>query len=463
MLLIGIICFSCGDDPTNLQPPQERVNESINALKADLTSPINGWQLNYRPTPESGTFLILLNFSNDGLVNIKSDVANNNGEFSEQTLPYRIDNSLSLELIFETYGVFHYLFEQQQAGFGAEFEFIFDSKEGNNLIFSSKSDNPSEISIITFEPAASNAESQLSIDVSENLATYLELTSQISGTNKSIQQIILNDHNLSVFWEIDLLSRVIEVDLAGVGISVQEIVNNTDNVSIDHTTGFSFSNGNLVMEEPFSFSINGSEFTIGQIDLGSFEETSGQTLCSTNIIPTPVYNGSIPNLGGVSIQRSLFESSGVNFVEQPLTDAFYAVNIIFVFGSDGFSLAQTGSIGEKFPTAIAFAFNYGYIDNDQPALAAGFILEDDNGIRKTYLREYEVILAQGNMLQINFLDNFYYSTAPEAGSDEEQSLRDITDEIFGSGEIYIYDFPIEDRSGFTIYNPCNSYEFILVN
>ena len=102
-------------------------------------SPSNGWKLEYKPTNQSGVFFMLLEFDEDE-VRIQSDVAENSGEFFDHTIPWRVDNALGLELIYETYGVFHYLFELDAASFGAEFEWAFIEKAGDNLVFRSISD-----------------------------------------------------------------------------------------------------------------------------------------------------------------------------------------------------------------------------------------------------------------------------------------------------------------------------------
>lgn len=455
-LTVFSIIASCSDSFKDIRPADERANEAISALQSELTSPANGWVLNYRPTPDAGIFLMVLNFGDDGLVNIKSDVAADNNEYADQTISYRIDNSLGLELIFETYGVFHYLFEQQQASFGAEFEFVYNTKEGNNLIFISKTDNSDAPTVIILEPAASNADNALSIDVVKNFESFSGNSPQISGNTSSFQQVILNDHNTSLFWKMDLLKRTIEVDISGIGTTIPEVI--TDFNKITHTTGFYFANSKIILEDPITFSSNGSVLKIEQITLDDFDASAGASLCSKDSQATPVYSGQIPGIGRISIRPTLFASHGIDFV--PQSERSYSVNSFFVFSDDGFSLASDGSILEKFPTAFGFVFNYGLTSDTEPINAVGFNLENLDGSRKTYLREFDVISAQANMIEISLKNEFYYSTTPDVG--EEQSLIEITDEIFESGEIYAYDFPNDNVKVFNFYNPCNSYEFLLV-
>ncbi|MEQ9415579.1 MAG: DUF4302 domain-containing protein, partial [Cyclobacteriaceae bacterium] len=214
ILIFLFITVSCTEDNTDLPPVEERVKEAIDGLKSDLTAPTNGWRLEYQPTEESGTFLILMKFTPDGNVNIKSDVPNNSGEFFNHTISYRVDNALGLELILETYGVFHYLFELDQATFGAEFEFLFKKKEGDGLIFQSISDtsNPTQL---VFTPAGANDENEFAREFTENLGQFNLENPQIFGNISPTQQLILSDKNISIFWTIDLTKRNLTAEFAG--------------------------------------------------------------------------------------------------------------------------------------------------------------------------------------------------------------------------------------------------------
>src|SRR5690606_2002126 len=104
--LFLLLLLSCREDENNLPPVEQRVSEAKAALTSELTAPEHGWRAVYQPTPSSGAFLLLLSFDEEGAVRIKSDLANNSGEFFDQTLPYRIDSNLGMELVFETFGVF---------------------------------------------------------------------------------------------------------------------------------------------------------------------------------------------------------------------------------------------------------------------------------------------------------------------------------------------------------------------
>lgn len=121
---------ACKDDEVAIfeKTADERAAEAIASLKADLVAPANGWRIKYRPEAESGSFYVLLDFNEDNTVNIKSDLGYNDGEFFDETVTYRIDNSLGLELIIESYSFFSFLVEEGQAAFQAEYEFNFVNK-----------------------------------------------------------------------------------------------------------------------------------------------------------------------------------------------------------------------------------------------------------------------------------------------------------------------------------------------
>ncbi|MEL7004417.1 MAG: DUF4302 domain-containing protein [Bacteroidota bacterium] len=458
LLVIGFFslwAFSCQEDDDDLPSTEVRVAEAIDNLRDELTDPVNGWRLDYQPTPDAGFFFILMDFDDNGLVTIKSDVAANDGEFFEQTIPYRIDNALGLELIFETYAVFHYLFELDQASFGAEFEFIFNEKEGNNLVFDSKSDVINR-SRLTFVPANGGEEGSFSREISANLEAFDSFAPQIFGGEPPIQQLYLSDQNISVFWSIDITKRTIFVDQAGVGASAEEIVASGNSIDINHFTPYILLDGKLVLIEPFSFSLDGQQITVSEVTLNELT-MDGPSFCSLNAIATPVYSGSISGQGDINLQQSLFTSNGLGF--QPKSTSPYSVNIIFIFDDDARSLAEEGSIFEFFPEFTGFVFNYGLDSDEQPANAAGFQFENSAGELVTFLREFEATTT-GNRLQISFTDDFFFSEMPNA--EEEQNLRAVMDEIFEGGEIYLYDLPQTGIKVFRLYNPCNQYEAFLV-
>lgn len=449
--LLTLFLASCTDDNTDLPPVEQRVTEAVEGLRSELIAPANGWRLEYQPSEESGTFLMLMTFTADGNVNIKSDVPINNGEFFDETITYRIDNAQGLELILETYGVFHYLFELDQATFGGEFEFLYKQKEEQNLVFESISDisNPT---VLTFTPAGANDENEFSRTLSQNLEAFRLVHPQIFGTISPTQQLILADKNISVFWTIDLDKRNLNAEFAGIGTTRDEVLSNA-RVTLNQPRKFTYANGQIVLNEPISFVLNGQSIKISEISLSNFSLT-GTDLCASGVDDTePKYTGQTPALGSTSLVNTMLSSRGADF-----TKTVYTVNAQFVFNANGESLLDEGSIGQKFPGATGFVFFYGVQLNNPsiPIYSVGLIMDDG----EIYVREYEPTSTAVNLIQITLLDQFYFSATPPASA--EQDLKDITDEIFAGGEFYAFDLPVNGAKVFRLYNPCNLYEFFLV-
>lgn len=449
VLLILLLIGCTGDEAPKLPSVEERVSEAIANLRNDLMAPSLGWRLEYRPTADAGVFFMLLEFSEDE-VTIQSDVPADDGIYIEQTIPYRIDNALGLELILETFGVFHFLFEQDQASFGAEFEFIFKQKDGENLIFESKTDlfNPTQL---LFEPAASNDANSFSRELATNLNAFTGVSPQALLPEAPKQQVILEDLGISVFWSLDVQKRNIRAQLAGEGITVDDVLTN-GGIFLNHATGYALQDGRLILLEPLIFVLNGQQITINSLVLDAFD-MSGPSLCSTGTVNGPRYSGTTPGLGDVTLLSSLLSSDGSGF--QPNV---YTVNVDFIFDGEGKSLAQEGVIADRFPQATGFVFLYGVqlVDPEIPIWSAGLILDDGN----IYVREFQPTATEVNRIKINFTNNYYHSGTPAAG--DQAGLQEITNQIFEGGEVYAFEFPATGISVFRLFNPCNQHEVFLV-
>lgn len=453
-LSISLSLYACKDDDPNLPSVDERVEAAISDLSDQLTSPTNGWRLNYQPTSASGSFLIILEFNEDGTVKISSDLAANEGAFFEQTITYRIDAGLSLELIFETYAVFHYMFELDNASYGAEFEFLFDEEEGGNLYFTSKSD-VSDVSTIVFLPATSEDLEALSREIAANFDVFAGQSPTLFGGADPTQHLYLSDVDFSVFWQIDLNKRTVLFDIAGSGATIDEVIaGNYQSLQVE--SGYTFENGKLVFSSPASFTINGKTNVLSEITLGTFSE-DGEPLCPEDSETTPVYTATVSGLGNATIRKNLFSSGGLGFEAGP--DMIYSVNVLYVLDQDLNSLSETGSIANYFPNASGFIMTYGYESDSIPENAIGLIVEGEDGFSELYLRAFTPS-ASGNALGVTLLDEFYYTSTP---TDEEIiGLKEITEEIFAGGIVYAYDLPVSGLTAFQFYNPCNDYEFVLV-
>src|SRR5687767_10292935 len=195
--LVIVILASCKDDEIALfeKTADERVSEAIATLKQDLVAPANGWRMKYRPEEESGSFYVLMDFNEDNTVHIRSDLGSNDGQFFDQTITYRIDSSLGLELIIETYSFFSFLFEQDAATFLAEYEFNFVNKTPDDaLVFNSKSD-PDTKTILLFEQAAATDADLLGTQLSTNLNIMADDLNMIASAQRLTYQnrdVVLN-------------------------------------------------------------------------------------------------------------------------------------------------------------------------------------------------------------------------------------------------------------------------------
>lgn len=217
VLMLSLL--SCDHELKKIESAENRVEEAISSLTDELTAPALGWKVYYQPTSSSGVFLVLLNFNQDGTVRIQSDEAAENGYYFDQTIPYRVDVQLSTQLIFESYAVFHYLFELEQSTFEAEFEFIYDNKSNDNLNFYSKSDSgiPSTFEMI---PAQASDVQLLGQQEVMNLNAFNTEGSFYVG---SIQQLKIPERNMSIFLSMSVTSRVIELKGVATGLTLDEI------------------------------------------------------------------------------------------------------------------------------------------------------------------------------------------------------------------------------------------------
>lgn len=456
LILFSVFFWSCNEDEADLPSVEDRIQEAKGDLTDLLTAPQNGWKLNYRPVEGAGSYFMILDFEENGSVRIQSDLAADEGEYYDQTITYRIDAALNLELIFENYTAFHYLFELEQGSFGGEFEFIYQREQDGNLYFRSKSDFV-DITVIELIPATSGDRTSFSRDIAANFQEFSGQSPRLFGGVPPTQQLYFADRDISLFWSIDLNTRNLLVDVAGKGSTITEIISNGSMTTINHFTGYIFKNGQLVLDESFTATVDGTEFTLSEITMGDFSMT-GASLCDLTVVNTPVYTGTESMLGAFTMTKSLFNSSGMEFNEQE--DRFYSVNVLFVIDDAFNSLSETGSIAAGFPEAVAFVMTYGYVDDELPAYSVGLLVENEDNSTSFFLREFEASSTVGNKSTIKLLDTYYYSGTPTAA--EEQNLMEITDEIFVGETLYAFELGIENLTAFQLYNPCNDYELVLV-
>ncbi len=451
--------ISCTENDADIDSVEQRVREAINGLEDELNGPTLGWKAVYTPTDQSGGFFMLLDFNTNGQVRVRTDVAANDGEFFDHTMSYRVDNSLRLELIFETYGVFHYLFELDQTTFGAEFEFFYDGKQDDKLVFTSKTDNPNDATVLTLEPASPTDPNLLATEISVNLDKFKGLSPQIFGAVPPLQQVYLSNSNTSFFWSIDLDKRIVEADFAGTGTSFEEIYGNGSGTLLGYGSGYSFSGNRLILENPLIIPTSGSNLAITELTFNNFDENGGGSLCPTTSGVTPTYSGTAGDNGSFTAYKTLFDRSGESFNAN--ADGVYAVNIPFIFDDSLQSLSDEGIIRDQIPNAVAFLMTYGFESTgDIPAYSIGFITENADST-DLILREFEPTTSIGNQVNITFTNDFYQSDGIMTSQDSTNMIE-VTETIFSGGQIYAYDFPIQGLQVYRLFNPCNRFEIFVV-
>ena len=301
--ILIVILTSCKDDEVAIfdKTPEQRVSEAVASLKQDLTAPPNGWKLRYRPESESGSFYVLLDFNEDNTVHIKSDLGSNDGQFFEQTVTYRIDNSLGLELIIETYSFFSFLFEQNDATFLAEYEFNFVNKTPDDaLVFNSKTD-PSTPTVLLFEQASPDDGTLLGTQLSTNLNIMSEDLKMVASSLKLTYQ----NKDLSLFLVLDTFRRILTINSGG------RNTNPLVTQSVNFSTPYILKGDSIVLDDRFSATVLNNNISIKSIKLSTLTEES-LTACASPIIVHSLLGATSAN-DPVKLETTLRDPSGASF------------------------------------------------------------------------------------------------------------------------------------------------------
>ena len=458
-LLISILVItvlSCSDDRLELPSVEDRVAESTEDLRDELTDPQFGWRIDYKPTADAGTFLILLNFDEDGTVRIRSDVPDDGGIYLDQTVSYRIDQELATELVLETYAVFHYLFEQNQNSFGAEFEFIFDEEDDGELIFFSKSDGPNPTELVFRQAGAMDA-NLISTEIIAQLGQGSYRSEILAGLNPTpLYQIYLPEDDVSVFASFDLGNRRAKVHGAALGETFEELLSATSSVSINRLTDISFLNEEVFFENTISFSINGSSYSISRFSASEFE-IQDTTFCSGSEDTNVLLEASFASLGATEMRSSVYSSHSV-FVDDE--SEFYQIADVFMYDENDETVQP--EVLAAFPNSSVFVLVYNGIPrgfDDGTFTGLGWVGFDENNALEFYLREIEVTNTIGNFLEFSLADGTFI-TVPDS-LDERNSLFALTDEIFSGGSLFATEV-LSSENLLEVYNPCNGYKFFLL-
>jgi hypothetical protein len=434
-LLLALVLSSCNDD-NNLfdKSADERVADAIANLKSDLIAPTNGWLLKYRPESDAGVYNVLLKFGADNKVNIKTDLAVNDGEFFDQTVYYRIDNSMGIELIFETYSFFSFLFEQERANFGAEFEYIFVNRTPDNaLVFVSKSDRgvPSRITLI---PATANDVNLLGREVSSNLGRF---TSSL--------RMVYNNKDMAISLTRDNLRR---------NMTFTYVSKKTDisfGEELDFTTGYLIQADSLVLDTPLAGTFNNQDYAIRSFKLSELSETT------INICPepttSPAYSGTILNSNeGIVLETSLFDIYGANFHQR---SRIFIAPIYYIFDEDGWP-AETQILEEiEGAEFMVLLYDAGTRFEQQNLTAIGFLIDNGDNSQGTFaLKKFVPTLIENN-LRFNFASDFTLYDNQNTTANVN-NINKYLDKLTEGGRTYIYRV---NRFFYEFYNPCSGWSF----
>ncbi len=450
-ILLTFCLLGCvNDDGAKLPSVEDRIEEAVAELQAALLEPANGWRLDYRPTNETGTFLILLDFNNDGTVRVQSDVSANDGEFRDQVISYRIDSSQDIELIFETYGVFHYFFELQQASFGGEFEFVFEEEEGNSLIFSSKTDGPSDVTSLTFSPASSTDSDLISTEATSIVSQGHFQSEDLGGIGSfGIFNFHLQDQDYLLSAVFDLQRRRIKLLGIAEGSDMSAVIANDNIVEIDTETTFSLQNEEIILDQAITTSLNGNSVEIERIPVSNASKFQ-DSFCVGQEDSVITFNGTNSDLGNFEARSSLFQ---VNNNFKVSENDVYSINHVFIYDENDNSISD--QIEAVFPEVVAFQWYHGIQIADSVFNGVGFVTVNEFNNAEFYLRGYD-FTQTGNYLQITFNGNDLI-TDDNPTQEQLDGLDQLTDQVFSGGEVYVIE--LLNISGlFEYYNPCNKYK-----
>lgn len=439
-ILIVVLTSCKNDDEVAIfeKTADERVAEAIANLKQDLTAPANGWRIKYRPESGSGSFYVLLQFNEDNTVNIKSDVGYNDGEFFDETVTYRIDSSLGLELIIESYSFFSFLLEQGQASFAAEYEFNFVNKTPDDaLVFSSKTDLGAP-TILLFEQASPTDINLLGPTVSTNITTMADDFDKFSTSVR----LVYDNRDLILYLVLDDFARTISITAASRKGNTQI----TQDLSFN--SPYFFKGDSLVFDSPFSGTVLSNSISIKGIKFSTLTEQS--LMICTEPITLHSYSGTTSGNDQVKLETGLLDVSGKNFAQA--SDFFVAPNEnIF---NNGFRVFQ--QIQQDITGALAMQLYYNYNDGSGiPFNAIGFLIQNPDASITFALREFTPTLTD-NHIVFNFTGDvsvFGNQNTPA----NVQNVNIYLDAMTQGDNTYV--FELADNL-YEFYNPCTGWSFV---
>lgn len=436
-----ILLVSCKDDDINIfeKTADERAAEAIATLKADLVAPANGWRIKYKPVDDAGAYYVLMDFNEDNKVTIQTDLSVDDGAYFQQTISYRIDNSMGLELILENYSFFSFLFEQEQASFGGEYEFDFVNKTPDNaLVFSSKTDL-STPTILVFEEASEADASMLGQTLSTNLSSLEEPQNLFSSS--SSMKITYTEKDLVIYVSLDIYRRIADFNF----VSSQ---NDLQGQALSFVTGYVLKGDSIVFDSPLNTSFNGNSISLKSLYLNDYNETTTE-FCPTIPVTVPVYSGLTSAGEGITMEVTLFNNKGSAFKDH---SPIYIADIQNIFNADQERAAE--QIQQDIAGGIIMVIYNNYDPGDGPLNAVGFLIENSDETTSIAVKKYTSVLT-GNILELTFDPEVTFVRNPDTDADVN-NISMYLDLMTQGGKTYIYKL---DDQFYELYNPCSGWSF----
>lgn len=436
-----MVASGCGNTDEELifdKTADERVAEATTNLRQKLTAPANGWIVRYQPVPESGTYNVLLNFDADGGVRIRTDFGVNDNEFYDQTNTYRIDNSLGLELIFESYSFFSYLFEQDGATFEAEYEFVFVNETPNGeLVFGSKTD-PAVPTIAVLEPAPDNAEALLGRDINANL----EALSSTLGVVSPVYRLNYLNRDLSLYLSLNTRLRTVSftyaTSLVGEG-----------GRPINFTSPYLAQGSELILGNPLNGSFLGSNVSISSINFSELTDGGTVDLCGQTA-PIQQYQGVVAESNDpIALLPTLFDPVGALF---PDSTGTYLAN-------PGDLYENGVSVGARMQQDIEgmiglVLYNFGGGENPFVAVGFGIVSGEDLIVP---VRDFNPTYTD-NELVFNLAEDYRIVIGDTTAATDPASMNSYLDQFTQGGRTRILQL---SPGVYELFNPCTGWSAIL--
>lgn len=441
-LALITLFVSCNDDDTNRvfeKDADTRAAEAIDSLKQKLVAPANGWLLKYRPESESGSFYVLLTFNENGEVNIKSDLGADEGAYFDQTITYRIDNSLGLELIFENYSFFSYLFEQDQASFLAEFEFDYVNETGDGgLVFNSKSD-PAPPTRIVLQPASPSNENLLGTGIAANIS---KMTGGLAALT-TVLKLSYTQKDVALYLNLDDVRRTIRINYISTKSS------NRNGQKLDFATGYILEGNAIVLDEALTGSFMGNSISVSSIVLDQL--TSSVTTICSDTLTLYNYSGKLSTNESVNLETSIFDPEGAIFYQ---SFDFFNAPIRNIFNEEGFSAQDQVAEDITGATHMQLYFRQ---TQDGPLNAVGFRIENPNASVTFALREFDFTM-EGNNIKFDFAPDYTLFNDTTAAVDT-LAMNKYLNLLTEGNNTYVYRYL---DTVYEIYNPCNGWTFYFI-